>query len=354
MNLKDKTTHYFIPLCTLIFCLTLAGCKEKKDQGKKNDEKKDKPVMVDVVVAVPKSLINILEANGTVIPNESTELRPEVSGRLTYLNVPEGKSVTQGTILARTNSADLQAQIARTKVQLETATKTEERLKKLLDINGINLSDYDAAVNTVNTLKADIAYTQTLVDKTVIRAPFSGTIGLRQVSPGAYITPTTVIATLQQLGRMKIDFTIPEENSGLVSIGRTVDVKLDGQSGETKKATIIALEPQANLETRNLNVRAVLENTRANPGAFVKVLVNNNSKKAIMIPANAIIPDDRNSQVILVKEGKAFFVNVSTGVRTDNNVEITEGVSVGDSVVVTGVLFAKPKAKLKVRKVLSL
>ncbi|MEZ4903692.1 MAG: HlyD family efflux transporter periplasmic adaptor subunit [Spirosomataceae bacterium] len=79
-----------------------------------------------------------------------------------------------------------------------------------------------------------------MVDKTVIRAPFSGTIGLRQVSPGAHITPTTVIATLQQLGRMKIDFTIPEENSHLIAIGRTIDVRLEGQSSDTKKATIIA------------------------------------------------------------------------------------------------------------------
>lgn len=354
MNCQGKTPSYLVPIYTLIFCLILAACKDKKENPKKGDEKKDRPTVVDVVVAVPKSLSNVVETNGTVIPNESTELRPEVSGRLTYLNVPEGKSVAQGTILARVNSADLEAQIARTKVQLETALKTEERLKKLLDINGINLSDYDAAVNTVNTLKADIAYTQTLIDKTIIRAPFSGTIGLRQVSPGAYITPTTVIATLQQLGRMKVDFTIPEENSSLISIGRTIEVRLDGQSADTKKATIIALEPQANLETRNLNVRAVLENTRANPGAFVKVLINSDSKKAIMIPANAIIPDDRNSQVIVVKEGKAVFVNVTTGMRTDNNVEITEGISAGDSVVVTGVLFAKPKANLKVRKVLEI
>ncbi|MEZ4903693.1 MAG: biotin/lipoyl-binding protein [Spirosomataceae bacterium] len=133
------------PLCTLLFCLILAACKRKKNP-KKGDEKKDRPVVVDVVIAVPKPLSNMVETIGTVIPNESTELRPEVSGRLTYLNVPEGKSVAQGTILARVNSADLEAQIARTKVQLETALKTEERLKKLLDINGINLSDYDAAV----------------------------------------------------------------------------------------------------------------------------------------------------------------------------------------------------------------
>ena len=229
MNCPKKTPSTYIPLYLLLFCLAFSSCKEKKEKGKGGggDEKKDKPTLVDVMVATLQPVINVVEANGTIIPGESTELRPEVSGRLTYLNVPEGKSVAQGTILARINSADLEAQIQRTKVQLETATKTEERLKQLLDVNGINQSDYDVALNTVNTLKADLAYTQTLIDKTVVRAPFTGTIGLRQVSPGAYVSPTSILATMQQLGKMKIDFTLPEENSDLIRIGSVVKVKMD-------------------------------------------------------------------------------------------------------------------------------
>ncbi len=348
-----KPTHFFnISLSALFFCLAFSSCKKKEEKAKGGgEEKKDRPTVVDVMVATYQPVTNVIEANGTIIPNESTELRPEVSGRLTYLNVPEGKSVTQGTILARINSADLEAQINRTKVQLEIATKTEERLRKLLEINGINQSDYDAALNTVNTLKADIAYTQTLIDKTVIRAPFNGTIGLRQVSPGSYVTPTSILATVQQLGRMKIDFTLPEENSDLIRIGSVVRVKLEGRDTTLRKATVIALEPQANRQTRNLIVRALLDDARVNPGAFAKVIISSgNNKKAIMIPTNAIIPDDRTNQVILVKDGKAAFVTVQTGLRNANNVEITQGISEGDSVVVTGVLFAKPDAVLKVRK----
>ncbi|RDB06072.1 efflux RND transporter periplasmic adaptor subunit [Runella aurantiaca] len=351
MNCPKRIPSTYIPLYTILFCLTFAACKEKKEKPKGGDEKKDKPTMVDVMVAASQPVTNVIEANGTIIPGESTELRPEVSGRLTYLNVPEGKSVAEGTVMARINSADLEAQVKRTKVQLETAIKTEERLKKLLEVNGINQSDYDAALNTVNTLKADIAYTQTLIDKTIIRAPFTGTVGLRQVSPGAYVTPTSILATMQQLGKMKIDFTLPEENSDLIRIGSVVKVKLEGRDTTMRRATVIALEPQANRLTRNLMVRALLDDSRVNPGAFAKVIVSSgNNKKAIMIPTNAIIPDDRNSQVILVKGGKASFVNVQTGVRTANSVEITQGISEGDSVVVTGVLFAKPDAILKVRK----
>jgi membrane fusion protein, multidrug efflux system len=113
---------------------------------------------------------------------------------------------------------------------------------------------------------------------------------------------------------------------------------------------VIATEPQVNTSTRNLKVRAILQNGTASPGAFVKVFVDaGNNKKAVMIPTNSIIPDDKNSQVILVKSGKAAFVNVKTGVRESNNVEIISGIAPGDSVVVT-----RPKAPLKVRGVKTL
>jgi membrane fusion protein (multidrug efflux system) len=330
-----------------------AACKGKTAENKPRE---NPPTSVDVMVVTLRPITNIVEANGTVLANESVELRPEVSGRLTYLNVPEGKQVAKGTVLARINSADLEAQLQKSRVQLDLQEKTEERYKKLLDVQGINQSDYDAVVNQVNGLKADIVYTQTLIDKTVIRAPFGGTVGLRQVSPGAYVSPSTIIATIQQLGRAKVDFTLPEQYSELIRIGGKVDVEIDAADTSRQTATVIAMEPQANTQTRNVFVRALLDKGSPNPGAFVKVFVgaSGNNKKAIMVPTNTIIQDDRNNQLILVKNGKAAFVNVLTGLRSANNVEITKGVNVGDTVIVTGVLFARPNAPLKVRHVRTL
>jgi membrane fusion protein, multidrug efflux system len=350
--------HRISKLLVVIFYFILTGLSWTACKGKSAPDKQreNPPTQVDVMVASLHPINNTLEANGTVIANESVELRPEVSGRLTYLNVPEGKQVSQGTVLARINSADLEAQLQKSKVQLDLQEKTEQRLKKLLDVQGINQSDYDAVVNQVNSLKADIAYTQTLIDKTVIRAPFTGTIGLRQVSPGAYVSTATVIATIQQLGKVKIDFTLPEQYNDLIKIGGTVNVEVDAANEKKQKATVIALEPQANTQTRNLSVRAILQDGSANPGAFAKVYVgaSGNDKKAIIVPTNSIIPDDRNSQLILVKKGKASFVNVQTGVRSASNVEITKGVNVGDTIVVTGVLFARPNGPLKIRSVKTL
>ncbi|HLK28370.1 MAG TPA: efflux RND transporter periplasmic adaptor subunit [Puia sp.] len=331
----------------------LVACKSKVDPN--NAPKAAPPPIVDVLVASNQSISNEIQANGTVVANEYVELHPEASGRLIFLDVPEGKYVTAGTIIARVNDADLKAQVEKSKVQLDLAQKTEDRYKQLLAVNGVNQSDYDAALNAVNGFKADIDYNQALLEKTVLKAPFNGIIGLRQVSLGAYVSPTTLIATLQQLDKIKIDFTLPETYNPIIKKGAFVDVETDATGNTRSKAEIIAVEPQINQASRNIIVRAVLQNAKANPGGFVKVHVNAGvDKKAIMIPTNSIIPDDKNNQIIVVKNGKASFVNVKTGVRKANNVEITSGLNAGDTVVVTGVLFVRPKIEVQVRSVKTL
>jgi membrane fusion protein (multidrug efflux system) len=339
----------FISLTTIVLLVATVSCKNKQDDKKPTTTP---PTVVDVLVASPQKISNTVEVNGTVVAAEYVELHPEVSGRLTYLNVPEGSRIEKGTLMAKINDADLQAQIAKTKVLLELAQKTEERYRKLLSINGINQADYDAILNQVNGYKADLVYTQALIDKTVVKAPFSGIVGLRQISPGAFVTTASIIATIQQVDKLKVDLTVPETYAKMLHKGNTVDVVLDNGTGAKQKSTIIAVEPQANLATRNLKVRAVLDNGRANPGGFVKAYLDaGDDNKAILIPTNCLIPDDKNNQVIVVKDGKAVFVSVKTGVRQANVVEITDGVKSGDTVVITGVLFARPKAKLKIRSV---
>lgn len=341
-----------VPAIIACSCLVIACGKKKKDPKASVSQ----APIVDVIVAGYTEISSSVEANGTVLANEFVELRPEVNGRLTFLQVPEGKYVEAGTVIARVNDADLRAQIGKIKVQLELAEKTEERLSKLLNINGINQADYDAAINAVNGFKADLDYTQAMIDKTVVRAPFSGTLGLRQVSPGAFVTPNNIIATMQQLHQLKFDFTIPEQYSAFVKTGGSVNVVVDGTDNNKHKATIIAIEPQANALTRNLRVRALLPNiSRANPGAFVKVYVGEGTpQKAILVPSNVIIPSDKNKQVVLVRNGKAFFSNVETGQRQASLVAITKGINQGDSIVVNGVMFATNNDPVKVRSVKNL
>jgi len=333
--------------------LMMLSCKEKKDTFKQN--KNSGPTIVDVIIAETAKISDRVEVNGTVVANEFAELRPEVSGLLTFLNVPEGKTVQKGAVVARINSADLEAQVNRSAVQLQLAETTEQRIKKLLDINGINQADYDVALNQVNTLKADILYTKALIAKTVVKAPFTGVVGLRKVSEGSYVTPNNVIATMQQLSNLRIDFTIPEVYQKYVIKGGAVDVSIDPNSNQLQTARIIATEPQVNQSTRNITVRAQLNSGSTSPGSFVKVYLNSNAEKtSILIPANAIIPESKSKKVVVVKEGKASYVTIETGSRQEDYVEVISGLAVGDSVVVSGVLFTRPDAPLKVRSVRSL
>jgi membrane fusion protein (multidrug efflux system) len=292
--------------------------------------------------------------NGSVISSDFVELRPEINGRVTFLQIPEGKVVTAGTVLVKLNDADLQAQLEKIKVQLELAQTNEQRNKQLLSIKGINQSDYDVSLQQVKSYKADMAYTQSLIDKTVIKAPFSGQLGLRQISLGAFINTATTVVTLQKTDDLKIDFTVPELHKNLVKVGTKVLVESIGEEASKFEANIVAIEPQIIASSRNLKVRATVKG-KLLPGSFTKIYLSDLDDKAssIMVPSNIIIPDSKSKQIVVVKNGQAKFINVETGYRTQTAVEITKGLQVGDSVVVAGMLFVKDGSKLKIGKALS-
>ena len=330
-----------------IMMAAMISCKsEAKD---KTAVKEKPPVAVDVIIAGNTGFSSDIEVNGTVLSDEMVELHPETGGRLIYLNIPDGARVSKGTILAKINDADLQAQLKQQKVQLELANKTEQRLKKLLEVNGVDQASYDAALSQVNLIDANINVLQAQIDKTVVKAPFSGRLGLRLVSEGAYVSAATAIGTLQETDKIKIDFSVPEAYVNLVKIGKTINIQTNA-SNEDYTAIISALEPQINTATRNIKVRAKLTKGNLSPGAFVKVLLNE-KLKGIVVPTNAIIPDALSNQLVLIKDGKALFQNVETGIRNSDVVEITDGLKIGDTIVVSGVLYVRPGGNVKIKKV---
>jgi membrane fusion protein (multidrug efflux system) len=158
-----------IVIAGIYICLVMTACHNKKVVKAPGTT----PI-VDVIIATKQTVTNNIEVNGTIVANQFVELRPEVAGRIIYLNIREGQKVTKGTVIARTNSEDLEAQLSKSKAQLQLAILTEERLRKLLTINGVNQNDYDIALNQVHTVRADINYYGALIGKTVLRAPFTG------------------------------------------------------------------------------------------------------------------------------------------------------------------------------------
>jgi membrane fusion protein, multidrug efflux system len=331
-------------IIVLFVMLGLVACKRKTERIREK-----LPVTVDVIIAEKVHFPTSVEVNGVTLSEEMIELHPEISGRLTYLNIPDGASVEKGTVLAKINDADLQAQLEQQEVQLKLVIKTEERLKELLAVNGVNQSDYDAALSQVNAIKANIKVLNAQIDKTIVRASFKGKLGLRMVSTGAYVTPQTLLGTLQESENIKIDFTVPEYYANLATVGNNVSIQTNESDGK-QTAVISAIEPQINIETRNIKVRAKLKSSNISPGTFVKVLLNKD-EEGILVPSNALIPDASSNQVILIKNKKALFVNVETGVRNADLVELLKGVNSGDTIVVSGVLFVRPNAFVKIRNV---
>lgn len=313
-----------------------------------------KAISVNGFVVEPRNLENNILASGTLLANEEVELHPEVSGKITALNLNEGQPVSKGALLVKLFDADLQAQLKKLITQRETAEKTEQRVKQLLAINGVGQSEYDAAFTTLAGINADIEYTQAQISKTEIRAPFNGIVGLKSVSPGAYVSPATTIATLQQIDPLKMDFTVPEKYSSTIGKGDGIKFLVDGFS-QTFVAKVYAIEPRIDEATRTVKVRAMAQNAGAKlfPGAFAKIdLGLKNIQGALMVPTQCIIPDARNKKVIVVREGKAEFTKVETGIRNEAYIQITSGLQAGDTLVATALMYVKPGGEVKVAKVI--
>ncbi len=330
-----------------------------------SDDKKDaasaKPAMaskmkVDGFVVTTSSLSDNLELPGSIIANEATTINPEISGRLVYLNTAEGKTIGKGALIAKIYDGDLVAQLNKLKVQVQVAEQTAKRYEELLKINGISQQEYDLASLNINNLKADVEIVRSNIMRTEIRAPFTGTLGLKNISPGAYVTPMTVITTIRQNSQLKLDFTLPERYSNKLNTGQLVSFTTEGSS-KVYNARIIATESGVSEENRSLIVRSMVTNNDGKllPGQFVKVRTNFEPESdALMVPSQAIIPQARGKKVAVYRNGVANFEDVETGARDSANVQVLSGLKVGDTIITTGLMSLKPGGKVELNKVIKL
>jgi membrane fusion protein (multidrug efflux system) len=309
-------------------------------------------VVVEGIVAKVTPVNQTITISGTLIPFQETTLMPEVVGRVIRINLPEGSYVKAGTLLVKLFDGDLQAQLNKYQTQLEIASATLTRQTELLKVNGISQSDYDQTQLSVASIKNDIELTKALISKTEVLAPFDGIIGLKNISVGAQVSPSTPLAVIREQDKLKLDFSVPEKYSRTVKTGSRVKFMVPGN--DTKfDAVVMATEQGIEASTRNLRARAIVSGNMTSliPGAFANVeLTLGEDQKAIMVPTQCIIPQERNKSLILVKSGKAKFVKVTTGMRQASDIEITQGISEGDTIVATGIMFIKPGAPIKLSR----
>lgn len=351
--MKSKSLLIIVGIIAALALIKIFFLKGENSGAPKGGKKGSEAINVSAVIAQAQKLENILFASGTVMANEEVALRPEVAGKLVAVYFKEGSQVQKGALLAKINDADLQAQLRKLQLQLKLGKEREARMKGLLAISGISQEEYDMVVNQSQTINADIDFTRAQISKTEVRAPFSGKIGLKQISQGGYISTADVIATIQQLDLLKVDFSIPERYASLVKVGDNISFSVENKL-EKFEAKVYALEPKIDELTRNITIRAVYSNSKSAifPGAFAKIeLTSTQNDMAIMIPTEAVIPILKGKQVFVSKGGKATPITVETGLRNDANIEIKTGLQVGDTVITSGIMSLKPDATVNVIKI---
>jgi len=340
------------PLLLLLLSLPVffSGCNSK-NKGQSDKASGQKAITVDAVVIQSRELENKILSTGSLIANEEVELRSEVPGRIVAINFEEGSHVNKGNLLLKIDDRELQAQLKKLQVEEKQAKDDLYRKEKLLELKAVSQEEYDKSFNTLGITQAQIDLIKTQISKTEIYAPFSGQIGLRQVSPGGFVSSATLVTRLQQLDPVKVDFAIPEKYREKIRKGTMIKFRVEGiDSSFTGR--IYAIDPKIDPSTRNLSMRALCSNTRGLlvPGAFVKVeLVLDALKEAIVIPSEAIIPQLNGEKVFLCMEGKTKSRIILTGIRTEREVQVIEGLSKGDTVIITGLLQLREDMPVKIR-----
>jgi membrane fusion protein, multidrug efflux system len=338
----------------IAFISALYSCSSAKPDKKVPDKQSAVVSYLEGYVVKTSIVDQTITISGTLKSFEETILMPEVTGRVVKINLPEGKFVKAGTLLVKLYDADLQAQLHKSEAQLKITELMKERQSELMKVEGISQADYDQTALQVNSIKADIEVLKVQIRKTELLAPYDGVIGLRNISIGAQVTTSTALATIRAVKQLKLDFAVPEKYSGEIKTG--AKVKFTVQGNEKKyDAAVIATEEGIDANTRNLKARALVNMNSSSliPGAFANVELRlKEDKNALMVPTQAIIPQERNKRLIVANHGVAKFVTIKTGLRQASLIQVLNGIAPGDTVVTTGILFIKPGAKLKFSKVI--
>ena len=311
-------------------------------------------IPADGYILVESDLANDIKTIGTIRANEEVEIRTEVSRKVRGIYFKEGSYVGKGTTLVKLDDADLQSKLKRSSIDEELAQLNVERTKTLLDKGLASQAQYDIDLNTLAKVQADMEGIRIDISKTVIRAPFSGFTGLRNISVGTYLTSSTVVTTMQDISKIKVDFSIPEKYLGAFKKGDVITYTIDG-TNEEFHGEFYAFEPKVENNTRSLILRAISTNNgkKLLPGTFTSVTLKlSNLPGALMIPSQSLIPDITGQSVLVMRNGIAKLVPVDIGIRTEDKVQIMGQVTAGDTIVATNILKIKPDSKVKITNVM--
>jgi membrane fusion protein (multidrug efflux system) len=305
-------------------------------------------ISVQVAPVAAEAFEVSVPATGTLRARESVELVSELSRRLVKVRAVEGASVKKGDVLFELDVADVQAEIARLEVQTRLAETTLKR-QKSLSAEGLSTeAELETAQARLDELYAERRVRGVTLSKSQIRAPFAGVIGLRHVSEGAWVSPSTPLATLHDTRALKLDFTLPERYASLLQNGQRFRFTVEGRSG-AEDGTVRAFEPAIDPGSRSVVVRGELDNVHGLlPGAFARVELPLKVEQALLVPAIAVVPGADGRRVFVERDGVARSVSIEVGARTADRVQALSGLAAGDRVITTNLLRLKDGARVRV------
>ena len=332
------------------FKLQLAGTADSSQGSGRGPQRVSQALNVQGMIIEPRHLNEIINSTGTLMSDEETELSFETSGRIVEIYFDEGTHVKKGDLMAKINDRPLQAQLQRLHAQKRMVQEREFRQKSLLERDAISKESYDQIVTEQQVMEADIALVEARIAETELRAPFDGIVGLRHLSSGSFINPNTKIARLVKNRPLKIEFSVPERYTGQIKQGFPISFRVDGIA-DTFKASVYAVDPKIDIQTRTIIVRAKYANLNEElkPGGFTGITLQlSETDNAVAIPTEAVIPEMDGEKVFVYKSGKAQAKFVTTGLRTESHIQIKSGLEFGDTLLTSGVLQLRPNMQVDI------
>ena len=317
----------------------------------KNTQKNGKKILnVNAKVIKPQLLTDEYTTTGVLLPDEEVDLSFETSGKVVEINFEEGTPVKKGQLLAKVNDRQLQAQLQRLVSQLKLAEDRVFRQDALLKRDAVSKEAYEQVKTDLATLNADIEIVKANIALTELRAPFDGIIGLRQISVGSYASPTTIVAKLTKITPLKVEFSVPERYASQIKKGTNLNFRIEGKL-DAFSAKVYAVESTIDPNLHQYTARALYPNTNRAllPGRYTSIQLKKEEIPKIYhmqaevsrrdaSQAHRHVPEMGKDKVFLYKSGKAEPVEVTTGIRTDAEVQIVRGLQVGDTILTSGTL----------------
>ncbi|MEZ5007788.1 MAG: efflux RND transporter periplasmic adaptor subunit [Chitinophagales bacterium] len=333
---KTYTNILIVFSAVLVVSCSGSGAKDQQAVAPK------KALEVEGYKVVPEPFNNEIIITANLIPNENVELKSPISGQVLDIHFKEGEKTYKGQSIVHIDDRSWKAQLLGLNAQLDAANSDLDRKKALLEIEGSTQEEIETAFSLVESLKSSIKQLEINIDLANVTAPFSGQLGMRNFSKGAYLREGDVITTITEVSQLKVDFEVPQEHKASIKLGGTIKVVIEK---DTLDAKIYAINPVIKESSRTISVRALLKQPSGKmimPGTFAEVVIATNYlNDALMVPTQAIVPEINEQTVYVYSNGKAHRKTVKIGNRTDEKVNVISGIAAGDTLITTGLLLVK-------------